>query len=94
MQSAESGVELAQSAGDSIRVIREHTQQVATAAGQIAVSARQQLAGMDQITRAMETINQGATHRQKGMEQADQAAQDLVDLAMQLTGIVRQYEIE
>jgi len=52
-------VELAQSAGDSIRVIREHTQQVATAAGQIAAGARQQLAGMDQITRAVETINQG-----------------------------------
>jgi len=93
-KSAESGVELAQSAGDSIRVIREHTQQVATAAGQIAASARQQLAGMDQITRAMETINQGATHTQKGMEQVDQAAQNLDDLATQLTGIVHQYKIE
>ena len=87
-------MELAQSAGDSIRIIREHTQQVATAAGQIAGSARQQLAGMDQITRAMETINQGTAHRQKGMEQVDQAAQNLEDLATQLTGIVHQYKIE
>jgi methyl-accepting chemotaxis protein len=94
VQSAERGVEFAQSAGDSIRVIREHTQHVTTAAGQIAASARQQLAGMDQITRAMETINQGATHTQKGMEQVDQAAQNLEDLATQLTGIVHQYKIE
>lgn len=94
MQSAEGGVELVQSAGDSIRVIREHTQQVVTAASQIAASARQQLAGMDQITRAMETINQGAIHTQKGMEQVDQAAQNLCDLARQLTSIVQQYKIK
>jgi methyl-accepting chemotaxis protein len=93
-QSAEGGVELAQSAGDSIRVIREHTQQVVTAAGQIAASARQQLAGMDQITRAMENINQGATHTQKGMEQVDRAAQNLNDLAGLLTSIVQQYKIK
>jgi methyl-accepting chemotaxis protein len=91
-QSAESGVELAQSTGDSIRVIREHTQQVATAAQQITGSARQQLAGMDQITRAMENINQGATHTQEGMEQVDQSAQNLNDLAKQLTSIVQQYK--
>ena len=39
-KSAEASVELAQSTGDSIRVIREHTQQVVTAAQQIAASAR------------------------------------------------------
>jgi methyl-accepting chemotaxis protein len=91
-QSAESGVGLAQSTGDSIRVIREHTQQVATAAQQIEASARQQLAGMDQITRAMENINQGATHTQKGMEQVDRSAQNLNDLDKQLTTIVQQYK--
>jgi methyl-accepting chemotaxis protein len=92
-QSAEGGVGLAQSTGSSIRIIREHTQQVAAASQQIAASARQQLAGMDQITRAMENINQGATHTQKGMEQVDQAAQNLNDLAKQLTSIVQQYKI-
>ena len=65
---------------------------MATAAQQIAASARQQLAGMDQITRAMENINQGATHTQKGMEQVDRSAQNLNDLAKQLTSIVQQYK--
>jgi methyl-accepting chemotaxis protein len=92
-KSAESGVELAQSTGDSIRVIREHTQQVVSASEQIVASARQQLAGMDQITRAMENINLGATQTQKGMQQVDQAAHNLNDLAMQLTSIVQQFKI-
>ena len=93
-KSAETSAELAQSTGDSIRIIREHVQQVAGAAEQIAASSRQQLAGMDQITRAMESINQGASQTQKGMQQVDQAAQNLNDLAKQLTGIVQQYKIE
>jgi methyl-accepting chemotaxis protein len=92
-KSAEGSVELAHATGDSIRVIREHTQQVAVAAEQIAASARQQLAGMDQITRAMENINLGAMQTQKGMQQVDQAAQNLNDLAGQLTSIVQQYKI-
>ena len=92
-KSAEAGVELAHSTGDSIRFIREHTQQVVAASDQIAASARQQLAGMDQITRAMENVNLGATQTQKGMQQVDQAAQNLNDLAKQLTSIVNQYEI-
>jgi methyl-accepting chemotaxis protein len=91
-KSAEVGVELAQATGDSIRVIREHTQQVAGAADQIAASARQQLAGMDQITHAMGNINQGAMQTQKGMQQVDQAAQNLNDLGKQLANIVQLYK--
>jgi methyl-accepting chemotaxis protein len=90
---AESDVELVQATGDSIRIIREHTQQAVAAAEQIAASARQQLDGMDQITRAMESINQGATQTQKGMQKVDQATQNLNDLARQLTSIVQQYMI-
>jgi methyl-accepting chemotaxis protein len=92
-KSAEGGVELAHATGDSIRVIQEHTQQVVAASEQIAASARQQLAGMDQITRAMGNINQGAMQTQKGMQQVDQAAQNLNDLGSQLTHIVQQYNI-
>jgi methyl-accepting chemotaxis protein len=92
-KSAESGVELAHSTGDAIHVIREHTKQAVAASEQIVASARPQLAGMDQITRAMENINLGATQTQKGMHQVDQAAQNLNDLAKQLTSIVQQYKI-
>jgi methyl-accepting chemotaxis protein len=93
-KSAETGVELAQSTGESIHVIREHTQQVVEAAEQIAASARQQLAGMDQVTQAMHNINQGAMQTQKGMQQVDQAAQNLNDLVSELTSITEQYKIK
>ena len=93
-KSAETGVELAQSTAHSIRIIREHAQQVTAAAQEIAASERQQLEGMDQITRAMESINQGANQTQKGMQQMDQAAQNLNDLAGRLTNIVQVYKIE
>jgi methyl-accepting chemotaxis protein len=48
---------------------------------------------MDQITRAMESINQGATQTQKGMQQVDQPAQNLNDLAARLTSIAQIYKI-
>jgi methyl-accepting chemotaxis protein len=91
---AEDGVELAQATGETIRTIREHTQQVAQAAQQIAASTRQQLAGMDQITRAMENINIGSTQGQMGIRQVEQAAHNLNDLAAQLSGIVQQYKVQ
>jgi methyl-accepting chemotaxis protein len=40
----------------------------------------------------MENINQGAMQTQKGMEQVDKTAQNLNDLARQLTSIVQQYK--
>ena len=92
-KSAEVGVVLTQSAGEAISAIREHTQQVATAAQQIAASSRQQLTGMDQITRAMENINLAASQTQTGMQQAEMATQKLNDLAKSMGSIVGQYKI-
>ncbi|KAF0158594.1 MAG: hypothetical protein FD159_1027 [Syntrophaceae bacterium] len=92
-KSAEAGVALAQATGESISAIREHTQQVVAAAQQIAASSRQQLTGMDQITRAMEGINEAAIQSQSGMQQAELGTQKLNDLARSLAGIVQQYKI-
>ena len=93
-KSAETGVVLAQSTGEAIRAIQEHTQQVSLSAQQIAASSRQQLSGMDQIARAMENINQAATQTQSGMQQAELGTQKLNDLARQLAGIVQRYKTE
>jgi methyl-accepting chemotaxis protein len=92
-KSAEAGVTLTQATGEAISAIREHTQQVVAAAQQIAASSRQQLTGMDQITRAMENINQAAIQTQSGMQQAELGTQKLNDLARSLTGVVQQYKI-
>lgn len=90
---AEGSVELTRTTAESMRAIREHTQRVNQAAQQIAASARQQLAGMDQISRAVENINVGASQSQAGMRQVEQAAHSLNDLAGQLAQAVQQYRV-
>jgi len=92
-KSAETGVTLAQATGEAISAIREHTQQVVAAAQQIAASSRQQLTGMDQITRAMENINEAAIQTQTVMQQAELGTQKLNDLAKSLTNVVQQYRV-
>ena len=92
-KSAETGVTLAQATGEAISAIREHTQQVVSAAQQIAASSRQQLTGMDQITRAMENINEAAIQTQTVMQQAELGTQKLNDLARSLTNVVQQYKV-
>ena len=42
----------------------------------------------------MENINLGSAQTQKGMQEVDQAAQNLDELAGQLTGMVQQYKIK
>ncbi len=91
---AETGVELTKSSGEVVRAIREHTQRVNQAAQQIAASARQQLAGMNQITQAVENINVGATQTQTGMRQVEQAARNLDNLAGQLAQLVKRYKVD
>ncbi len=90
---AEGSVELTRTTAETVRAIREHTQRVNQAAQQIAASARQQLAGMDQISRAVENINVGAAQSQSGMRQVEQAAHSLNDLAGQLAQAVQQYRV-
>jgi methyl-accepting chemotaxis protein len=90
---AEGSVELTRTTVETVRAIREHTQRVNQAAQQIAASARQQLAGMDQISRAVENINVGAAQSQSGMRQVEQAAHSLNDLAGQLAQAVQQYRV-
>lgn len=93
-KSAETGMALAQSTGEAIRAIREHTQHMAAAAQQIAASSRQQLTGMDQITRAMENINQAAEQTQNGMQQSETTLLKLDELARSLARIVQKYKTE
>jgi methyl-accepting chemotaxis protein len=57
------------------------------------VSANEQLAGMDQIAAAMDSVNLASSQSQAGTRQMEQAAQNLNDLAVQLTRIVEQYKL-
>jgi methyl-accepting chemotaxis protein len=91
---ADIGVQQAGATGQAIRTITEHIQQVAQAAQQIAASANQQLVGVDQVGSAMGSINQATVQSEAGTRQVEGAAQNLNDLAGQLTRIVEQYRLE
>ena len=90
---ADAGVGQAQQSGEAIRTITERVEQVAQAARQIAASGSQQLTAMDQISTAMDSVNQAAAQTEVGTRQVEGAAQNLNQLAAQLTGIVEQYKV-
>ena len=55
---------------------------------QIAATSRQQLAGMEQISQAIESINQASTQSVSGTRQVEQEVKQLQDLADQLRRLV------
>jgi methyl-accepting chemotaxis protein len=54
---------------------------------------RQQASGVEQIALAMQNINQATVQGLSSTRQAEKAAQDLNNLANQLTDIVQQYKV-
>ena len=91
---ADVGLQRAQGTGEVIRAIADRIRQSQQAAIQIAATSREQLAGMDQIGIAMESINQATSQSVAGMRQIEQAAHSLNSLAAQLTAVVRRYQLE
>lgn len=87
------GVKLAELAGQAIRSMRDQNRQTAETTQQMAASSRQQLAGIDQVTLAMETINQVTLQAEVGTRQMEAAARNLNALAENLTRSVEQYTI-
>lgn len=90
---ADAGVQLAHTSGRAIQGLSKRIQEAAHAAQQIAASANQQLAGVDQIAMAMGNINQAAAQTERGTRRVEEAAQNLNALAAQLTSIVKHYKL-
>ena len=53
----------------------------------------QQLAGMDQIASAIESINATSTQTAMGMKQLQKSAQDLNELGQKMKQLVEQYQL-
>jgi len=90
---ADAGVAQAKKAGDAIQTINEKVKRVSQTVMQISASAREQLAGMDQIGASMENINQAMIQSEAGTQQVEEAARNLTTLAEQLKGVVAQYRV-
>ncbi len=90
-KAVEAGSRQAQQAGDSIRILAESSSEAARAAAQIVASSQQQVTGMDQISLAMESINQAGAENASSMVQAERAARELYELGQKLKSLIEQY---
>jgi methyl-accepting chemotaxis protein/CHASE3 domain sensor protein len=87
------GVEMAQTAGHSLRTIVSSAQDVAGLIRSIAASAEQQSAASEQISRNIESISSVTREATSGAAQAAQAASELSTKAEQLRAIVNRFKL-
>ncbi len=90
----DAGVDLANKAGDTIRALSDAINESTEWAQQIVASARQQASGMDQISLAMNNINQSTTQTLASTKQTEQAAEKLSELGSRLKKLVDEYDDE
>jgi PAS domain S-box-containing protein len=91
-RAVESGVQLSGEAGESIRALAESIADAAGAATQIAVSAQQQLIGIDQAVLAIQSIREASSQNVVSTRQTESAAQKLHQLGLNLKQLLDQYK--
>lgn len=90
---AESGMDMAQRAGESIRDLAATIEEAAQAAIQIAGSTNQQTNGMDQLAAAMTQIQQATAQTAASARQTEQSIRELNELSRRLEMAAARYEI-
>ncbi|HYE40783.1 MAG TPA: methyl-accepting chemotaxis protein, partial [Ramlibacter sp.] len=88
------GAEQTTRAGQAIKSLADSIGDAAQAAAQIAASSQQQLAGMDQVTLAMENIKQASADNAAGSRQSEGAAHNLHELGQQLKRTSERFRFE
>ena len=91
-KAVESGVRQAAKAGDSLLLVSTSVAEAAQAAIQIAVSSRQQAAGMDQVANAMQSVRQSSTQNVESARQMEEAARALNELGQKLRKTVEEHK--
>ena len=87
------GMKQSNEAGESIQMLANSIAESAQAAAQIAASSHQQLAGMDQVTLAMNSIKQASTQNVGNTKHAETSARNLHELGQKLQQLVEQYQV-
>ena len=88
------GVKQAVDAGESIRALVGSVSEASQAAVQIAASSDQQLAGMEQISAALNSIRQATTQNMAGSRQLETSARSLQELGARLKDLVDKQRVE
>lgn len=92
-KTVDSGVKQALQTGEAIQTLGQSIVESSQAATQIEATARQQLAGIDQVFTAMENINIAIKQNASGARQLQGAAQSLDELGRKLKIIVQDYKL-
>ncbi len=87
-EAIESGKQQTEEAGQGTLALAELAGEAALSAAQISASSRQQLAGMEQISNAIGSINQAGSQSVEGTRQVEREVQRLQDLALRLRRLV------
>ena len=89
----EAGAELATRAGEIITALTDSTRESAQAAEQIVAAAKEQNAGMDQITVGMREASQAAGEFVAGTEEAQTTVEALNAVAAELEQLAGAYKV-
>jgi methyl-accepting chemotaxis protein len=89
----DAGVQLAAQARASIEQLAAVISESAQAAVQMVAGGQQQTSGVEQIALAMQNINQATVQNLASTRQTERAAQNLNELARQLTATIAQYQL-
>lgn len=91
-KAVDAGVKQAALSGEAIRALADNIAEAVQASTQIVASSQQQLAGMDQVVLAMESINQASMQNVAGTKQVETAAQNLDELGQKLKLLLTKHD--
>jgi methyl-accepting chemotaxis protein len=83
-EAIEAGRQQSLESGEAIQMLADSVNEAVQSAVQIAASSRQQLAGMEQISQAIEAINQAGSQSATGTRQVESEVRQLQDLALRI----------
>ncbi len=89
---ADEGVQLAAQTQEVIEQLSATIEDSAQSAEEVLASERQQASGVEQIAQAMQSINQAMAQSLASTKQVEKTAQELNELARNLTTVVAQYQ--
>jgi PAS domain S-box-containing protein len=92
-KAVEAGVKQSAQTGEAIRILTESSNEAVQAATQIVASSQQQVVGMDQISVAMQNINQAGTETAVSMVQSEKSARSLHELGQKLKELVERFKV-
>jgi len=92
-KAVEEGVKLSEKSGSSIKTLAEILENTVDTFLQIANSNKEQLVGVEQVTQALEDIQQATSQNLESMRQMEEGAHNLKELGLKLTQLAEKYRI-